>query len=236
MMYHDDVYLSEVKGEWHMKKMVSLLAAFVLMVAMFTACGQSSPAAPAQTGSEAETEASGKAGTFDPSQIKTMADVFEWAPEEVIQESYNLEDYAFIIEVDGVYYRAIAHMPQDVSDAVWAVEYDDENADQKVRDLIAPLEVASFENLSEQIPPQEELDKLVGKTGQELFDDDWTYWSYNLEDMEAGLYHGPFSFNVKFAYDGEQMENTDDFDFYEEFKDLKVKSVTYEGLGDASGL
>ena len=146
MMYHDDVYLSEVKGEWHMKKMVSLLAAFVLMVAMFTACGQSSPAAPAQTGSEAETEASGKAGTFDPSQIKTMADVFEWAPEEVIQESYN------------------------------------------------------------------------------------------LEDMEAGLYHGPFSFNVKFAYDGEQMENTDDFDFYEEFKDLKVSSVTYEGLGDASGL
>ena len=41
---------------------------------------------------------------------------------------------------------------------------------------------------------------------------------------------------VKFAYDGEPMENTDDFDFYEAFKDLEVLSVTYDGLGDATNL
>ena len=29
------------------------------------------------------------------------------------------------------------------------------------------------------------------------------------------------------------MRNSD-FDFYEEFKDLKVKSVTFTGLGDAA--
>ena len=83
---------------------------------------------------------------------------------------------------------------------------------------------------------QEELDKNVGKTGQELFDDGWTYWYYNLEDMEAGLYYKDFAYTVRFEYDGEPMVNSDDFDFYEEFKDLKVSSVTFDGLGDAAVL
>ena len=106
--------------------------------------------------------------------------------------------------------------------------------DAAVEKLLAPLEVTSLTNLSEQIPPQEELDKLVGKTGQELFDDGWTYWFYDLDEMKAGLNSGLFAYEVLFDYDGEPMENTDDFDFYEEFKDLKVKSVTFTGLGDAA--
>ena len=35
---------------------------------------------------------------------------------------------------------------------------------------------------------------------------------------------------------GEPLENDDDFDFYENFKDLKIRSVTYEGLGDATDI
>ena len=122
------------------------------------------------------------------------------------------------------------------SEAVWAIEFDDEDKDQKVRDLVSPLEVARLENLTEQIPSQEELDKLVGKTGQDLFDDGWDYYYYNLDEMEAGLNHGPFAYIVKFAYEGEPMVNSDDFDFYEAFKDLPVTSVTYDGIGDAANM
>ncbi|MBR1454413.1 MAG: hypothetical protein IJ593_07185, partial [Lachnospiraceae bacterium] len=67
----------------------------------------------------------------------------------------------------------------------------------------------------------------------ELFDNDWTYSYYNLEDMEAGLNHGTFSYAVRFNYDGPQMINSDDFDFYKEFADLTIKSVTVSGIGDA---
>ena len=48
--------------------------------------------------------------------------------------------------------------------------------------------------------------------------------------------HGAFAYTVKFEYKGKQMQNTDDFDFYDKFKNLKVSSVKFEGLGDATNL
>lgn len=50
------------------------------------------------------------------------------------------------------------------------------------------------------------------------------------------MYYGPLSYIVKFAYEGEPLQNTDDFDFYEEFKGLQVESITYEGIGDATSI
>lgn len=210
-----------MKAGYKMKRLVSLVLAVLMVMALLTACS-----APDSS-----------TGTFDPSQLKTMKDVFAASGGESNQEGFTETDYVYVMEVDGVYYRAVAKLPKDVSEKIWEIEFDDAKRDKKVKDLVSPLEVISVENLSEQIPPQEELDKLIGKTGQELFDDGWgDNWYYDLEDMTAGLNHGPFGYNVKFEYDGEPMENTDDFDFYEAFKDLKVASVTYEGLGDATNL
>ena len=211
----------------------------VLMIAaalLLAAC-----AVPAAGGSNVSSQIHESTGApaVDLSGLKTMEDVFalaDKADQGNSQEAYTDKDYVYVFQIDGIYYRARAAMPEDVSEAVWAIDFFDEDKDQKIRALISPLEVALAENLSEQIPGQEELDKLIGRTGQELFDEGGDYWYYNLEDMEAGLNYGPFSYAVRFDYDGEQMVNSDDFDFYENFKDLTVKSVTYEGLGDASGL
>ena len=211
-----------------MKKILSILLMTVLVLSLFAACGRTAPGgdAPAPAAS----------GSFDPAAVKTMGDVFPYEDPEQQQESYSETYYVFVFQADGNWYRAVADLPQDVSDALWAIDFFDENRDQKIRDLISPLAVRSLENLSEQIPAQEELDSYVGKTGQVLFDEGWTYWYYNLDDMEAGLYHGPFSYKVLFEYDGEPLVNTDDFDFYEEFKDLVILSVTYDGIGDAANI
>ena len=173
---------------------------------------------------------------FDPSQVKVLGDVFPYAGEGDLQEAYTETQYVIVFTEDDNYYRVYADLPKDVSEAIWAIDFDDEDKDQKIRDLISPLEISKLENLTEQIPPQEELDKLVGKTGQELFDDGWEYWYYDLDEMEAGLNYGPFSYTGLVDYDGPKMKNSDDFDFYAEFKDLTVKSVAFEGIGDATDL
>ena len=119
---------------------------------------------------------------FDPVQLKTMKDVFAYGDPENSNEAYTDKTYIFVFNVDGIYYRAVAEMPEDISAAVWKIDFLDEDKEQKVKDLVSPLD-AKIENLSKQIPSQQELDKLIGKTGQELFDNGWTYWSYNLLDM-----------------------------------------------------
>lgn len=211
-----------------MKKILSMLLMTVLVLSLLAACGRAVPGGAASAPADS--------GSFDPAAVKTMGDVFSYEDPEQQRESYSETYYVFVFQADGNWYRAVADLPQDVSETLWAIDFFDENRDQKIRDLISPLAVRSLENLSEQIPAQEELDGYVGKTGQILFDEGWTYWYYNLDDMEAGLYHGPFSYKALFEYDGEPMENTDDFDFYEEFKDLVILSVTCDGIGDAANI
>lgn len=172
---------------------------------------------------------------LDPSSIKTLGDVFKYDGEGMFQTSYNEEAYAVAFEVNGVYYRARAKMEKSIYDEIQSLDIEDyEERQKKERELLSPIEVTQFENLSDMMPSKEELDKYVGMTGQDLFDNGWDYYYYNLEDMEAGLNHGNFGYKVKFDYDGPRMENTDDFDFYEKFKDLKIKSVEVEGLGSGA--
>ena len=196
-----------------MRKKLALILVIAMVLAVFAGCGSSGNGNGSGGGEE-----SSAAVSFDPAQVKTMGDVFAAADEDNDQDLYTDTTYIYVFYVGDVCYRAVADMPADVSEAVWAIEFDDEDKDQKVRDL------------------QEELDKLVGKTGQDLFDDGWDYYYYNLDEMEAGLNHGPFAYIVKFAYDGEPMVNSDDFDFYEAFKDLPITSVTYDGIGDAANM
>ncbi len=208
-----------------MKKTLALGLALVAVLMALTACTKTEPSGAGQSAPS----------DFDPASLKTLADVYAASADGETQEGYSETEYVYVFQVNGVYYRAVAQLESDVSKELWDIEYG-EDQEQKIQALLGPVAVERVENRSEQIPSQEELDKLVGKTGQELFDDGWSYYYYNLEDMETGLYHGPFSYTVCFDYDGEPMENTDDFDFYAEFKDLTVSSVTFSGLGDATNL
>ena len=210
------------------------MAIFALL--LITACGQSGSEGSGESGESGGNAESSSAAAFDPGTIKTMGDVFAYGNEENSQEAFTDVEYIYVLNIDGVYYRAIAEMPEDVSKAVWAIDFDDEDRTRKERELVAPLELKTFENLTEQIPSQEELDQYVGKTGQMIFDEGWTYSYYNLEDMEAGMDHGPFTYKVIFNYDGEPMVNSDDFDFYGEFKDLTIKSITFDSIGDATNI
>ncbi len=170
---------------------------------------------------------------FDPSTIKTMGDFYKYKNEELYnyQEGYNESKYQVILEINHTYYRATVDLTNDLYDKIIATDF--EKRDAVIRELIDPLPIVKFENLTDMIPSDEEINKYVGKTGKELFDEDWTYMYYNVEDMVAGLYHGAYLYDVAFSYDGPKMVNTEDFDFYKEFADLKVKSIKFSDIGNA---
>ncbi len=213
-----------------MKKILALLCLTALILTALTACGS------AGTGAQ-ETAAPASAESVDPESFKVMEDVYALVEKTGCdhEESYSDTRYAYAFEANGSTYRVWVDLPQDVSEKLWAIDWSD-TKDQEVRELMGPMEFTGMENISEKIPSQQEMDALVGKKGGELFEEGWTYWYYNLEDMEAGLTHGPFNFMVRFAYDGEPMINSDDFDFYAEFEDLTVESVTFDSIDSAAYL
>ena len=163
--------------------------------------------------------------------FRTMGDVFVYeSPNNGCSET----KYVYVFEKDGVIYRAVADLPAGVSETIWGLDFFDEKYDEKVREAVAPLPIVQLDNLTERIPAQAELDALIGKTGQELKDEGWTISAWQLDDMEFTLDHGPFAYTVFMEGDYTPNENYD-FDEDADFGPLKVKSITYCGIGDATG-
>ena len=208
-----------------MKRVMFFLLAAVILLA---GCGAGSSGSPAAGSSQGK--ASGQeAGKDIVDNLKTIGDIKQLDDDMVREEAYFEDFYACVIDVDGTLYRLAAELPEDVSKQIWSIDFEDEDRDEKVNELMKSLEITRKDNFSELIIPQEELDKLVGKTGQDLLDDGWYSGGYNLEDMEFWMYKDPFMYTVVFEGTAEPTEDGDD---NEMIKDLKVKSVTYTSLGN----
>ena len=137
--------------------------------------------------------------------------------------------YAF--ELKGVVYRAVARLEKATADAIFALDFSDPEYEKKYNELVAPLAIDHIDNLNELIPSQEELDKNIGKTGGDLVNEGWHCSYVNFEDGEAGMDHGFYSYVVKFD---DKITRNDDAEMEDLIKDMKVVSVTYEGIGDAA--
>ena len=203
-----------------MKKTLALILTAILLLSAFAGCGQ--------------TDNGGQTEAADVAEFKTLGEIVDFIKDGGDhQYLYGDGLFIFAFSKDNVYYRAFMDMTDEMSDEIWDLEFDD-NWLEGLKNIAGDLEVKKVENLTEKMPSQEELDKLAGKTGQYLMDEGWDYGYYNLEDMEAGMFCKEFSYTVLFEYDGEPMENSDDFDFWENFKDLVIKSVKCDGIGDAT--
>lgn len=222
-----------------LKKSLAILLAIVMITGL-VACGGSATAKPqaAESAAQAEEkEALAEAETpesagepvpaSDDRGFQTLGDVFAC---DIIDSSFSEYLYACVFETDGVYYRAVAELPADVSEALWALDFFDENYDSLVREAVAPLDIMLLDNLTELIPPQEELDTLVGRNVQELVDEGWYCWYWNMDEKELGMYYGPFSYRIIFDGTPEDPENFD----AAQSGALTVRSVEYDGIGDAT--
>ena len=143
--------------------------------------------------------------------------------------------YVLGFEQDRMIYRAVAEAPADVSEALFNLDWEDPDYDEKERELISPLKVISIDNLTEGIPSQEELDKLIGKTGAELFEDGWynSGWDlYNTENPTFFMSKGPYSYNMVMTGDIADLESFED----EDINSMVVKSVAFDTIGDPTYL
>ena len=135
--------------------------------------------------------------------------------------------YIYVFEQDDVYYRAIANIPDEVSEQVIALDFDDPEYDSKLRTLIAPLTVEKIENLNETILTQEQMDSLAGKKVSELLDNGWSNFGWNLQDNYIYMSYKAYQYDVYFE---EEIADPDSFD-EEDLPGLTVKSVKVNDFG-----
>jgi hypothetical protein len=206
-----------------MKKTISLILALALVLAVFAGCSKNTDNGTNPSGSS----------SADVTSFKTIGDIINSGIES-IQSANTDKYYIYVFQIEQVYYRAIANLTPELSQSLFDLDFDDENYDKKLNDIISPLTIDKLENLNDAVIPQEELDKLVGKTGEDLLYDGWSSgMGYNLDTMEFWFNKGAFEYTV--VFDG-KLENSDDFNEEEAVKPLVIKSVTLNGIGDATNI
>ena len=203
-----------------MKKIIALVLALLLMTALLAACGK------------AETPAAAPANTStDVTAFKTIGDVLA-APVEPLQSSSVNNTYIYGFQQDGVVYRAIAEMPQDVADAYYGLDWLDPDLETKQNELLSPLAIIRVENVTEMVQAGPDAAAYVGKTGGDLLDEGFSVYFWDLEKMEFGMNYGAGAYTVVFDA---HVDEADWDDFSEEdIRDMTVKSMECTGVGDVT--
>ena len=201
-----------------MKKTIMLLLC-VLLVLSLCACAKST--APASTEEAAAAPA-----------FKTFGEIYDAHPEEELGKALCSDYYIYAFTLNGITYRAIGTPVGETYDALWDLDWSEDGTEEKLKELVKTLSIDRLDNLTAAIPTQEELDKLVGKTGQELLDDGWTSAGWNLETMEFWMDKGPYCCTV--IFDG-KVDNNEDFE-EEDMYPLVVKSIQYSNISDATNI
>ena len=203
-----------------MKKAATLVLILVMTVFTFAACGGADQGG--QTGAD-----------FSADSLKTFGDAIALGSEKV-QTSASEDTFIYVFDVDGVFYRATGAIDQALSDEIFNLEYDDDY-DENLSKLVSSVKIDKVENLSDQIISQEELDKLVGKTHQDLIDAGWYTQGCDLETMEFWMGYGPFLYKV--TLDGHvDEEDYMTFNEDEDAKDMKILSAEFMDIGDATDI
>ncbi|MBP3891156.1 MAG: hypothetical protein J6D29_03200 [Solobacterium sp.] len=174
-------------------------------------------------------------GSVDVSNVKTLGDAMAL---EGDSSSSTWDENYFYYETSpsGVPMLFIAKSSKEVSDQIdEAFGEPDVDVYERIMEIAAPLEIVKIVDLSKDIPSQEELDKLIGKTGADLLADGfWPGGGYQYLDNSTMFYlnKGAYQYEVEF---NEKLERDDDMNEEEAIKPLTVKKVTYSGLsGDFS--
>ena len=140
--------------------------------------------------------------------------------------------YVTAVELDDVVYRVIADLEEENAEALFSLDANDPEHLRKYADLASPLTISRIENLSGQIPSQEELDALAGKTFEELMGNGFTCSGWDLENKIIFMEQGPFQFKV--VFDGEEI-SYEDFD-EEDILPLTIASVTFDRIVNAASM
>ena len=209
-----------------MKKTLTVLLIAILVLCSI-ACGKN-------VEKPAEQEANAPAEEVNaPAEetFKTLGDVLDY---ESLRATCYEDLFVFVFEKNGIFYRADAEITADLFEQYCAIDFFDEQKEQKEKALLADLPIRQLINLSSYMPKQEELDALSGKTGTELLEMGFTYGrGYNFWDkaevfLSKGLFEYQFFFN-------EKVPEMDDYDSVmdEIMQTLTVDKVEIMGISDA---
>lgn len=209
------------------KTLVATALALALMAVPLAACsGQS------ESGGDSATDAA-QGAPVDVSSLKTLGDVLSIEGEQS-SASWTEEQYVCVVDNGQTIIRATADLTPELYERMGELDFGDDSYDEQLIDLIGGAPLTSVEDLTAAKIPQEELDALVGKTGQDLLDAGFTfasYYFYGGEETGAYMDNGMLTYDVTFDA---SITEADTEDGGAALTGATVTAISYAGIADSA--
>jgi len=202
----------------NMKRIICLIAAAIMAVSMLAGCVQNG--------------GNTSAGISAIESLKTLKDAFDLKIEDGTQVARCGDYLVYAFELNNTWYRVISELTADASEELDKLDWSADDFDQKMKSIVSSLNIIRYENVSDMIIPQAELDKLVGKTVGELFDSDWYSSGWDLEKPSFSIGNSGIVYEMTV---NETIENTGDFE-EDDLLPLTVKSLKFNYVSDATNI
>lgn len=194
----------------------------IVMTLVFAACGSSTSSSNAAQ--NADSNAAADAGAA--SEYKTFADIFALGSGDYLQ-SISEDKIVYVVTVDGVSTRYEGVGTEEIYKAVDAIPFDDEDRDAKIQEIVGQVEITRADVLPA-APSEEEVESLVGKTGQELMDAGYAFTAVSVYDEETTVTavkdYGSYMFSFGGAVDEDSTA------WMDEVAKLTSTSAYYAGI------
>lgn len=184
-------------------------------------------------GDAASVDQTSQAASVDSSAWKTLGDALV-AQTSSMESGWDDNYYVNVFEAGASYYRVVAKMDAEASKRMDEVDWIADDVDWQIQDAVGGLPLVSVEDITDERLSQEELDGLVGKTGQELVDAGFVfqdYYMYGGEETGANFAKGPFCYMLTF---GTSIAEKDTSDEGASVMGAKVTEAELSGAADGA--
>ena len=143
-----------------------------------------------------------------PDEISVMADALE-ATTGHSMSGWDASHYVYVYENDGIPYRAVIDFSEELCEQLEAIDFFDEERDNRIAEVIGPLPLALSEDLSQYYPSQDELNDWVGRSGLDLLNAGFEQSGYYCDEDITVFYmiSGLFEYRIVFQ---ERLEDGTD--------------------------
>lgn len=199
---------------------VSIVLVVLMLAATLVACGGSEKTTDPTVES---TEATSNA---DFASMKKLSEVIAVSSDG--GTASNDQVISYIFKYNGKLYRAKAVNTAEIDERINALDFFAEDYQAQRDAILGEAELISVDDISDSIPTQDEMDALIGKTGQELLDMGFTI--NTCDASEEGI-----SCTMEKDYAAYIITCAEKIDYHEGidtealFKTMKVTKVEYNG-------
>ena len=199
-----------------MKKIIAFLLCSIMLVALVS-CGNTS----------------GGNKDFDINSVKTVGEVLKLEIDGYMSDE-NESKFVYVFKYKGTTYRIYADITVEIFNKMQELDFLADDYDEKLLAIIGDVKVTQAEDMTKYIPTEEELKKYVGKTGQELLDDDFWTSGYSLMGEQVfWMGHDLYEFSVYFNEDVPDDFDWDNLSEEDAIMNMTVKKIEFDDFSMA---